>query len=481
MSGEAEWESELQDALGDMSIMDMMDAEEAQQRAEAGQNVRNGTVVSVQRDDILVDFGGKSTGLLPIKQLGDEEIPKVGDTIEVTIVGYSEREGLLMLSRKEAAMAAAWDTIAVGQIVEGRVTGHNKGGLEMKIDAIDAFMPISQIDSARVEDDDLPSWNNRHLKVEISEFNRSDKKLIVSRRKVLDREAALQGEKLLSTLKEGDLVTGTVRSIMPYGAFVDLGGVDGLLHIGDMSFTRIEDPKEVVSEGQKIELRVLKIDLENKRIGLGLKQTKADPWAGAEGRWAVGTVVTGRVTKLMEFGAFVEITEGVEGLIPISEMVFDRRISHPKEVVNEGDQVEVKVISVDPDQKRIGLSLKRMADDPWVGASHRWPEGEIVEGVVSRIAAFGAFIELAPGVEGLIHVSELSETRVHNVAEVVKEGQTVSAKVQSVDEIARRISLSIKQIAADPYYTGPVDANAPAEPTTTPRKRKKPLKGGLDW
>jgi len=266
---------------------------------------------------------------------------------------------------------------------------------------------------------------------------------------------------------------------MPYGAFVDIGGVDGLLHVRDMGHGRVEKPEDVVSIGQQLELKILKIDPAEKKISLGLKQAMPDPWDDAPTNWPVDSIVTGRVTKLMDFGAFVALTEGVEGLIPISEFSFDRRISHPKEMLNENDVVKVRVISVETDRRRIGLSLKRLGDDPWQGASVRWPADSACEGVVTRLTDFGAFVELAPGVEGLVHISELAEQRVHNVTEIVTEGQTVQAKVLDVDEDRRRISLSIKQIAAMPDYTGPESADP--EPPAPKRPRKKPLRGGLDF
>ena len=258
---------------------------------------------------------------------------------------------------------------------------------------------------------------------------------------------------------------------------MDIGGADGLLHVRDMSHSRVEDPAEVVAEGQEVKVAVLKVDREEKKIALGLKQIAPDPWLGVEGRFPEDQIVTGRVTKLMDFGAFVELAEGVEGLIPISELTFERRVGHPREVVNEGDMVRVRVLGVDAERKRISLSLKRAGDDPWTGASVRWPVDGIVEGNVTRIADFGAFVELVPGVEGLIHISELADHRVRSVHEVVREGQLVQAKVLSVDEEQRRMSLSIKQLAATPGYTGMADEAEAAKPQ---EKRKKPLKGGLD-
>ncbi len=473
---DADLQQELDAALGDLSIWEVADRE-VSGRGPTAEGVRRGVVIAVQRDDILVDMGGKSTGVLPIKQLRDEPIPEVGDTIEVTVTGYDKSEGILRLSRQEAVMAAAWQTLHVGQVLEGRVTGHNKGGLELSIDGLEAFMPISQIDVERIEAEDLSQYTNRRLQCEVFEFSRGQKKLVVSRRNLLHKQAAQAGEKRLESLKEGDVVTGTVRSIMPYGAFVDIGGVDGLLHIGDMSHSRVEDPNSVVKKGQQLELRVLKVDRQEKRIGLGLKQILADPWTDVAAKWPVDSIVSARITKLMDFGAFAELEPGVEGLIPISEMSYERRIHHPKELVSENDVVKLRVLSLDPERKRLSLSLKQLGDDPWMGASARWPENSVVQGTVTRLAEFGAFVELAKGVEGLIHISELSDGRIRNASEVVREGDAVSVKVLEVDEDRRRISLSVKQVALDPEYTGPETA----EPDPVKPKRKKPLKGGLEW
>jgi len=467
---------EIDEALGDASLEDLIAAEEGLEKG-ASDEVRTGRVVAIHGDDIFVDLGGRSQGLLPAAQFEDEPLPSVGDVVEFTIAGYDDRDDLLVLSRKGAVLAAAWETLAEGQIVEGRVTGHNKGGLELDVNGIRAFMPISQIEMFRVEE--LAPYVNQRLRCEVIERRPAERSIVVSRRALLEREAAEARERLFESLQEGQTVVGTVRSIMPYGAFVDIGGVDGLLHVREMSYSRVEDPASVVQEGQQIEVKVLKIDREERKISLGLKQTLPDPWEAAASKWPVDTVVTGRVTRLADFGAFVQLEEGVEGLIPISEMSFEQRIRHPSQILAEGETVKVRVMSVDAEQRRISLSLKRVGDDPWMGASVRWPAGSVAEGVVKRLTDFGAFVELAAGVEGLVHISELSDDYVRSVADVVREGQTVQAKVLSVDEDRRRIALSIKQAAQMPASGGPESAES-APPPPQP-KRKRPLRGGLDY
>ncbi len=467
---------ELEDALGDLGTGSFLDAGPGGPVGSAP-GVRRGQVIAIHKDDIFVDMGGKSQGVLSTSAFEDEPLPQVGDMVEVTIEGYDRGDGLLLLSRKGAVTAATWQSLDEGQIVDGRVTGHNKGGLELDVDGIRAFMPISHIELVRVED--LAPYVNRRLKCQVIDVNAEERSITVSRRAVLELEAEQARENALASLTEGSLVTGVVKSIMPYGAFVDIGGVDGLLHVREMSHGRTEDPNTVVRIGQRLEVMIVKVDRESRRISLSLRQAMPDPWADAATKWPVDTVVSARVVKLEGFGAFAQLEDGVEGLIPISEMTYERRIAHPREIVNVGDVVKVRVMAIDLERKRISLSLKRAGDDPWLGAAARWPANSLVEGVVKRIENYGAFVELTTGVEGLVHISELSDTHVRSVGEVVKIGQTVQAKVLSVDEDARRISLSIKQVAAMPEYTGPETASP--EPEKPKAKRKKPLKGGLDW
>lgn len=483
---DAALQHELDEALGDMSLDELIDAEEvakrsaAPQPAAAGKGVKRGTVAAIQGEDIFIDMGGKSQGVLTMSQFGvDETPPAVGQQIDVTIEGFDNENGLLVLSRQGAVMAAAWNTLQEGQTVEGRVTGHNKGGLELVFNGIRAFMPISQIELFRVED--LAPYVGQKLRCQVSEIDREDNNLIVSRRSLLEFEAQENREKAFETLVEGMTVKGVVKNIMPYGAFVDIGGVDGLLHVKDMAHGRVDDPNTVVKQGQTLELKVLKIDKETRKVGLGLKQAMPDPWAGITEKYTANGVASGRVTRLADFGAFVELESGVEGLIPIGELTFERRVNHPSEVVKPGDVVRVRVMSVDPERKRISLSLKKAGEDPWTGASIRWAENSEVDGVVRRITEFGAFVELVPGVEGLVHISELSNDRVRSVAEAVKEGQPVRCKVLTVEEERRRISLSIKQAGQGQDVSNYDTATAqPQADAPKPTKRKKPLKGGLE-
>ncbi|NQU76086.1 MAG: S1 RNA-binding domain-containing protein [Planctomycetes bacterium] len=477
-----ELQREVDEALGGMSLEDLIDVEAKASDAAQGQEeehsaLRRGRVIAVHGEDIFVDLGGKDQGILKAGQFADEPLPVAGDQIEVAVHGYDEADGLLLLALKGAANVAAWETLEVGQDIEGRVTALNTGGLELKADGIRAFMPISQIELSRVND--LKPYVDQKMRCRVIEIKRSEGGIIVSRRAVLEEEMAKLGAETIALLEEGQIVSGVVKNIMPYGAFVDIGGVDGLLHVADMSWARVDSPSNVVTEGQQLQVKVLKIDREAQRISLGLKQVAPSPWEDAQSKWPVDEVVAGRITRLADFGAFVELAEGLEGLIPISELSFERRIAHPSKVVNVGDVVKVRVLSVDTERQRISLSLKRVGDDPWIGASHRWPADSVVDGIVSRLTEFGAFVELTPGVEGLVHISEFSHQHVRAAGDVVSEGQTVQAKVLSVDEDRRRISLSIKALAAQ-QAAQDQGGQVETTPPPPPNRKKKPLRGGLD-
>jgi len=469
---------EIDEALGEMSVEDLLESPD--ERSAAGEDktargIHKGKVIAIEGDDIFVEMGGKRQGLLPGVQYDDEPLPQIGDVVECTIEGTDERDGLLLLSRKGAIRAATWDNIEEGQIVEGRVTGYNKGGLELTIDGIDAFMPISQIERFRVER--LEDYFNQRLRCCVTEVDRSEDKIIVSRRELLELEARKKRDELLESLEPGQSVTGTVKSITPFGAFVDIGGIDGLLHVADMSYSRVEKIEDVVSPGDEVRLVVLKVDRDARRISLGLKQTRGDPWADVETKFPAQAIVSGRVTRLAPFGAFVELRPGCDGLVPLGELSYHRRVHHPREIVSEGEVVKVRVMNVDTEKRRITLSLKQVEDDPWTGASVRWAVDSVIEGRVTRTTQFGAFVELVPGVEGLIHISELKDGFVRSVTDVVREGDLVQAKVISVDEETRRISLSVKKLTESPESPRKGDSQPPPAKA---KKRTRPLKGGLD-
>lgn len=445
-----------------------------------------GTVTGVNDEDVFLQFGLKTQGVMPRSHFGKKEPIAVGRRVDCTIDKFDAASGLLMVSRKGAATRATWTNLAAGMLVEGRVTGVIKGGLEVDLKGIRAFMPQSQVDIAMLKD--ISILLNQNVKCEVLEVDRRHKNVLVSRRKAMEKDQAENREKLKAELESGQLREGTVRSIMDFGAFVDLGGLDGLIHISDMSYGSVAKVSDVLKVGDKVKVMVLKIDRERDRISLGLKQAMPDPWANVPERYPVGTTMKVRVVRIADFGAFAELEAGVDGLIPISEMGWSR-VRSASEAVKVGDMVDVAVIRVEPDKRRIALSMKQVQADPWAGVLESYTPQSIVKGKVTRLADFGAFIELAPGVEGMAHISELSEKRIKTCSEAVKPGQEVEARVLGVDKENRRISLSLKP--ATTYTPEAHDKDmavagtqaAAAKPSKPPRK--KPLRGGLsshfDW
>lgn len=443
---------------------------------------RRGRVISVTKDDAFVDFGGKSQGIVSLMQFLDApEPPKVGDEFDFHVDRYDEREGLLILSRKGAtATNVSWENLEIGQVVEGTVTGMNKGGLELDVKNMRAFMPAGQVDLYFQKD--ISTFIGQWVKAEVTQFDVHAKNLIVSRRNVLEREKEEARVKLLEELAEDQMRRGTVRSVTDFGAFVDLGGVDGLLHVSEMSFRRGRHPSEFVKVGDVVDVKIIKLDKATGKMSLSLKQAMADPWTGVETKYPVGTALTGRITRVPQegFGAFVEVEEGLEGLLPVSEMSW-QRIRHPNDVVKDGDTLRLVVIALDPSQRKLTFSLKQAGPDPWKDVKDRYAQDMVVSGTVTRVVDFGAFVELEPGLEGLVHISELDAKRVRASGDVVKPGQEVKVRVLEVDPEARRMSLSIRR-AVEPVATSATAAAAPATPEA-PKKAKKrpPLKGGLDW
>jgi len=471
---DAQLDREIREALGDKGLDELLEAEQATETGPAGPDaMRRGKVIAITGADIFVDLGGRSQGVITADQFPPDERPGVGDTVELMIDHYDESEGLLILTRKGAAQKAAWATLAKGDVVEARVTGTNKGGLECDLSGIRAFMPASQIDMIHVPD--ISTFLGEKLTCRIIELDRRDKNIVLSRRELLEAEAREAREKTLAEIAEGQVRPGRVKTIMPYGAFVDIGGIDGLLHVSDMSYGRVADPAEVVKAGQQVQVMVLKIEKGGKRISLGMKQLQANPWDGAAEKYPAGSSATGRVVSLQKFGAFIAVEPGVEALLPISEITWKRRINHPSEVLSVGGQVEVSVLEVDVARQRMSVSLKAFEADPWMGAEARYLVNTVVPGTVTRLADFGAFIQVEPGLDGLAHVSELSDKPIQRPSDAVRPGQQVQARVLSVSESDRRMSLSLKS-TGEP---GADEAAADAPPRPQ-RERKAPLKGGLE-
>ncbi|CAN5600747.1 hypothetical protein BH10PLA1_BH10PLA1_16240 [soil metagenome] len=466
-------DTQVDAALAGVSMDDLY-AFDKPNTAEVPQTKGNkrGRVVSISKDDVFVDFGGKSQGIASLLQF--EEPPKVGDEIEFHVERYDASEGLLILTKKGSlATNVSWENLEIGQIVEATVSGMNKGGLELEIKGMRAFMPAGQVDIYFQKD--LSTLIGQRFQVEVTQFERDAKNLIVSRRNILEREKEEQKKKMLLEIAEGQIRRGTIRSVLDFGAFVDLGGLDGLLHVSEMSFRRGMKASELVKVGDVVDVKIIKLDKETGKMSLSLKQARGiDPWAEAAAKYSVGTTVTGRVSNIETFGAFIEVEEGVEGLLPISEMSF-QRINHPSDVVKVGDTVKLVVIKLDELARKMSFSLKQAGPNPWTSALDRYHVGAVVEGKVTRVTDFGAFVELEPGLEGLVHVSELSNQRVRTPSDVVNQGQDVSVRILSVDVEARRIGLSIRQ-AIDAVKQETVVESVPA------KKKKRPeLRGGLDF
>jgi small subunit ribosomal protein S1 len=415
----------------------------------ARSNQINGVVVSITADAVLVDIGYKTEGTLPLA-LFAEKPPAVGDKLVVTSKGRNE-EGYYDLSLQRVAqprdISSLEDAFATGTTIPGTITAAVKGGFSVDI-GVRAFMPGSRSgarDAADLEKLVGTEILCRIIKLEKEEDEKVD--IVVDRRVVLEEEAAGLKTRRYSELAEGNIVTGTVRSLTDFGAFVEIGGVDGLLHISDISWTRVANPADVLTLGQQIDAKILKIDPATKRIGLGLKQLQPHPWDAVPSSFSVGERITGTVTRLTDFGAFVELTPGVEGMIHVSEMSWAKKVRKPEDMLKVGDTVEAVILAIDTAAQRIGLGLKQTLGDPWVDAPAKFPAGSTVTGPVSSLTKFGAFITLADGIEGMVHVSEiLADKRVERPQDVLRTGQVVQAKVLEVDAAKRQIKLSMKQL-----------------------------------
>lgn len=419
------------------------------QPASAGGEIFDGRVIAVTDLGVVVDVGAKFEGLVPAQEFLDTGGIHLqsGDSIVVERLP-EHKDGYVLLSHVRAHRRRVWEQIEKSQkeglTLTGKVVDRIKGGLVVDV-GIRAFLPASQLDLRPVHD--LEAWKDRDLECRVLKLNRKRGNVVVSRRVILEEEQRKQREAFAGTLSEGSIVTGKIKNITEYGVFVDLGGLDGLLHISDLVWGRVAHPSEVVSAGQEIQVQILKFDKEKMRISLGRKQLLPDPWATVPERFPVGMHLRGKVVGLADYGAFVHIEAGVEGLVHVSEMSWSKRLQHPSKMVKVGDEVEVVVLELKPEQRRISLGLKQTLQDPWAGVAEKYIVGSVVSGRVRNLADFGAFVELEEGIEGLIHVSDFSWTeRVKHPSEKLKKGDTVEAKVLKIDCEHRRISLGLKQV-----------------------------------
>jgi small subunit ribosomal protein S1 len=427
--------------------------EESLRSLGEGEIVR-GTVLSIDDKEVLVDVGFKSEGVIALSEFSDPSSIKVGGVIEVFLEKMENQDGLVVLSKQRADFVRVWDRVKeahdTGQVVEGKLVRKIKGGVVVDLYGVEAFLPGSQIALRQVQNVD--ALLGQGVSVKIIKLNKRRRNIVVSRRAVLEEERDRMKSTILKDLAKDQIREGVVKNITDFGAFVDLGGIDGLLHITDMSWGRVSHPSEICKIGDKVRVKVLNFDPEKERISLGLKQLEPYPWEGVEEKYKVGDRVKGKVVSITDYGAFVELEKGVEGLIHVSEMSWTRHVRHPSKVVNIGDIIEAVVLKVDKVNEKISLGLKQVEPDPWLTLDEKYPTGMRVHGKVRNLTNFGAFVELEEGIDGLVHVSDMSWTkRVAHPSEVLKKGDTVEVVILSIDKEHRRISLGLKQVSEDPW------------------------------
>jgi len=427
--------------------------EESMKNLEEGE-ILKGRVLRVNENEVVVDIGFKSEGIIPLSEFADQDAIKVGEEVDVFLEKMENQDGLVVLSKQRADFVKVWDRVKEaaerGEVVEGKLARKIKGGAVVDLFGVEAFLPGSQI--ALRPPQSIESLMDQTLQFKIIKLNKRRRNIVVSRRLVLEEERASAKEEILKTLEVGQIRKGYVKNITDFGAFIDLGGIDGLLHITDISYGRIRHPSEVLSVGDQLEVKVLSFEPERERISLGLKQLQEYPWERVEDKYPVGTRVQGRVVSITEYGAFVELEKGVEGLIHISEMSWTKHIRHPNKILTEGQEVECMVLKVDKANEKISLGLKQVEPDPWLTLDERFPLGIHISGKVRNLTNFGAFVELEDGIDGLVHISDMSWTRrINHPSEVLKKGQQVDVKVLAIDKDKRRISLGLKQVSDDPW------------------------------
>jgi small subunit ribosomal protein S1 len=411
-------------------------------------------VLRITDNAVILDVGFKSEGSVPLDEFKDA--PNVGDEVEVFLEHLEDQEGAVVLSKKKADFMRVWEKIRVAhesdQPVEGTLMKKIKGGVVVNVMGVDAFLPGSQIALRRVPNIDELLGQSYDFK--IIKLNKRRRNIVVSRRVILETERASKREHLMKELEVGQVRKGIVKNITDFGAFIDLGGVDGLLHITDMSYGRVSHPTELVQIGAEVEVKVLDIDWQRERISLGMKQLQNYPWKDVAEKFPVGTRVQGKVVSITNYGAFIELEPGIEGLVHISEMSWTRNVRHPSKIVSIGETIEAVVLKVDETEEKISLGMKQTEQDPWMVLPNKYPVGTRISGKVRNLTSFGAFVELEPGIDGLIHISDMSWTkRVQHPSEVVKKGDSVDVVVLNIDAENKRISLGLKQAAEDPWLT----------------------------
>ena len=419
----------------------------------AAGSIVNGRISGMSGDEFLVELGRKSESLLDKNEFDEPENVKVGDEVKVLIEDVDHDSGNVKISKRKADRIINWEGIMKskkeGDAVSGKATKKIKGGLLVDI-GVPVFLPASQVDIRRPGE--ISDWIGRQIDAVILKIDDERRNIVISRRKMIEQQREELKKKTLENITVGSSLKGTVKNIADFGAFIDLGGIDGLLHITDMSWGRINHPSEILKIDQEIEVKVLSVDKDKEKIALGLKQKEASPWENIEEKYAIGSVHEGEVVNIMSYGAFIKLESGVEGLVHISEMSWTKRINHPSEVVAQGQQVKVKVLEINKDKQEISLGMKQVEENPWERVADKYPPGSVVKGKVRNIANYGAFVEIEEGIDGLLHVSDLSWTKkVGHPSEVLKKGDDVEAVVLSVDQEKQRIALSLKHLAEDPW------------------------------
>ncbi|MEA3465402.1 MAG: 30S ribosomal protein S1 [Thermodesulfobacteriota bacterium] len=445
-----EFGGEFDEDLGEESFAEMF--ENSVQGNLAVGDVVEGTVVQVNPDSVIVDVGYKSEGVIPLAEFAVDGTPavlNVGDKIDVLFERAENESGLIGLSKEKADRQKVWNALEEDAVVEGRIVSRIKGGLSVDI-GVNAFLPGSQVDLRPVRN--LDKLIGETFEFKIIKMNKRRGNIVLSRRVLLENERESQRAETLKTLEENQIIEGVVKNLTDYGAFIDLGGIDGLLHITDMSWGRVSHPSDILAVGDNISVKVLKFDREKERVSLGLKQITPDPWLSVQDKYPVKDRVTGKVVSLTDYGAFIELEEGVEGLIHVSEMSWIKRIKHPNKILSIGDEVETVVLAMDTDNRRISLGLKQIEPNPWDVIGDKFPAGTIIEGQVKNITDFGIFVGVDEGIDGLVHISDLSWTkRVKHPSELYKKGDLVKAVVLNIDRDNERFSLGVKQLSQDPW------------------------------
>ncbi len=447
----------LDDEERDLSPIEMLQLvnqyEETLHEIQEGQ-ILKGTVVEVRENEVLLNIGFKSEGVIPLEEFSSVGEISEGHEFDVFLEHIENQDGLVVLSKERADFLKVWDKIKLahesGDVVLGTVDRRIKGGLVVKLWGVDTFLPGSQVALRQVPD--LDQMIGKDIECQIIKKNKRRRNVVVSRRIVLEREREDKKKNLIAELEKDQVRKGVVKNITDFGAFVDLGGIDGLLHITDLSWGRVKHPSEVVNIGDEIEVKILDFDRERERISLGLKQLQSYPWENVEAKFPEGQVVEGKVVSITNYGAFVELEQGIEGLIHISEMSWTRHIKHPSKILSIGDPVEVMVLKIDKDNEKISLGLKQTEPDPWLTLTKRYPVGTIIEGRVRNLTDFGAFVEVEEGIDGLVHISDMSWTkRVRHPKEIVKKGDSIQVQILDIDADKRRISLGVKQLQENPW------------------------------